>query len=245
MLVLSLPDNEFYIGNKFSYDISLNLFLTDRILFDVLIKIKTPKSIYFDTLMQIFNKVNENSLSNVLSKGNEKEFMLMMKKSNMTDNHIDLNMLEYTGWYEVNYSKIKANAPFSKGKYIKQVEMENTFISNQLQYLFLYYDTPQNNIFNTNNVHILLVNRRITEEFKNNYINYYQNKSIYTLHTKIIVKDIEDIPVINIMKIHNYIFDFELFGYIHTIMRNEIYNIFNKRYILFYKQDNNFFTKII
>lgn len=245
MLIQSISDNEFYIGNRFLYDISLNLFLTDKILFDISIYIKTPKSIHYDTLLQIFNKVNENSLNEILSKGNEKEFITMMKKSDIINNHIDLNMLEYVGLYEVNYSKVKANAPFTRGKYIKQVEMENVFISNHLQYLFLYYDIPQNNIFNTNNVYILLINQRVADEFKNNYISYYQNKTIYSLHSKVIIKDIKDIPIINIMKLQDYIFDFNLFSYIHSVMRYDIYNIFNKKYIIFYVQNNNFNVKVI
>lgn len=247
MLIYYIDNNEFYVGNRFSYDISINLFLSPKILFDVSVKIKTPKSIHYDTLFQVFHKIDDKniSLDNIISKGDEREFMLTFRKSKLINNHIDLNMVEYTGLYSINYSKTKANAPFSKGEYIKHTEIENNFISNNFLYLFMYYDVPQNNIFNTNNVHIFLINLKSLEEFKNNYVNYYQNKSIYSLHSKILVKDIKDIPIIDVRRLENYIYDFELFTFVHYTLRYEIYKILNKKYILYYFQDGIYHIKFI
>lgn len=233
MQLIKEYQSNFFIGNIFEYDLSLNFLIKVDMLYDLVILINTPKEVFYDVNLQLFynldNVVDENSFK-VLRKGNEKEYLNIVKKSELAENHLDLVAVDFYGNYKGSISK-KLNQPFMRMDFAKQIS--NSQVINAKYYDLFYtliFRTPQNNILNNhNNVLLLLINAYYKDRFeKDGYLNSLIGREIVYMNTFIKVNDFKDIPLLKLKSIQNYIHDFNLYAFFNNQVLFNFYNIINK-----------------
>lgn len=242
MQLIQEYQSNFFIGNTFEYDFALNLLIKTDMLYDVVILINTPEEVFYDVNLQLFYNidsiVDENSFD-ILRKGNEKEYLSIIKKSELAENHIDLVVSDFYGNYKGSISK-KLNQPFMKMDFAKQIS--NSQVINAKYYDLFYtfiFKTPQNNILNHNNVLLLLVNAYYKDRFINDgYFNSVVGKEIVYMNTFIKINDIKDVPMLKLKSIQNYIHDFNLYAFFNNQVVFNFYNVINK-YVYGIKLNNS------